>query len=170
MRRPEKTEHFEYYSRYIDLVPETDPIAVLRAQRDDFAKLEAEFGEARGGFRYAPEKWSVKEVIGHLADGERVFSFRGFAFLRGDPAPLPSFEQDDYVREARFDSRTLRSVMDEYRAVRAATIALFESVSDERDWDRTGVASERTFTARTIPFIIAGHHRWHSRVLRERYR
>ena len=169
MRRPEKSEYHEYYGRYVDLVPETDAIAVLRAQVDDFAKREGAF-EARADHRYAPETWSVKEVIGHLADAERVFAFRAFTFVRGDAARLPSFEQDDYVRTGRFDARTLRSIMDEYRAVRASTLALFESVRDEKDWDRTGVATDRTFTVRVFPFAVAGHHRWHAKILRERYR
>jgi hypothetical protein len=169
MRRPEKSEHHEYYSRYVDLVPETDVLAVLRAQREDIDALERELGEARGGHRYAPDKWSVNEVLGHLSDGERVFAFRAFTFGRGDAASLPSFEQDDYVRAGRFDARTLASVAAEYRAVRAATLALFESFG-EAEWDRKGIASERSFTVRTFPFVIAGHHRWHAKILRERYR
>ena len=166
--RPAPDETHDYYHRYIDLVPDGDIAATLASQLEATRAMLAVVGEAGGGFRYAPGKWSIKELVGHVIDAERVFAYRALHFARGDRSPLPSMEQDDWVGSSGADSRTLRSLVDELGAVRAATIALVHTL-DETSGARRGIASGRTFTARSLPWIIAGHERHHVGVLRDRY-
>ena len=130
--------------------------------------LLAEFGEERGDHRYGPGKWSVKETVGHLMDVERVFAVRALAFARGDPGPLPGMEQDDYVAGANFGARTLADLFEEYRLIRASNLILFRSF-DDGIAARRGTASGVEFTAKSIPFILAGHELHHVGILRERY-
>ena len=123
---------------------------------------------AREQFRYAPEKWSTTEVIGHLADTERVFTYRALRFARNDSTPLSGFDENTYVPEGRFSGRSLASVMDEFAAVRAASVALFRSL-DEAAWGRRGSANGKEITPRALAWIVAGHERHHIAVLKERY-
>ncbi len=166
--RPAPTETHDYYRRYIDRVPDGDIAETLARQLEGTRALLAGVAEARAGFRYAPAKWSLKEVVGHVIDTERVFAFRTLHFARGDQNPLPSFEQDDWVKTAGADDRTLQSLVDELVAVRGATLALVRTL-DDASRKRTGIASGRTFTARSVPWIIAGHELHHRGVLSERY-
>ncbi|MDX1530174.1 MAG: DinB family protein [Rhodothermales bacterium] len=166
--RPQPGEYSDYYRSYVDAVPDGDLLETLEDQGEDTLALLRQFGEDRGGHRYAEGKWSVKEVVGHLSDAERVFAYRALRFARGDETPLPGFEQDDYVRAAGFDRRTLADLAEELADVRKATLKLLMSLR-EGDLDRAGTASEARVTVRALAWIIAGHERHHQRVLRERY-
>ncbi len=168
MQRPDPGEYNEYYHRYVTLLPEGDIVDILTAQLNEIEETLSDLDEEKAGFRYADGKWSIKEVVGHLNDVERVFGYRAMTFARGDQSPLPSMEQDDYVAGGRFDKRTLGSLLDEFQHLRLANIALLQSIDAEIEmW--TGTASGFPFTVRAIPCIIAGHALHHLGVLQERY-
>jgi hypothetical protein len=124
--------------------------------------------EARGGHRYGPDKWSIKEVLGHLIDAERVFAYRALRFGRADQTPLAGFDENTYVPAGRFGDRTLANVADEFRAVREATVRLLEGMPDEA-FARSGKANDAAITVRALAWIMAGHERHHVGVLKERY-
>ena len=166
--RPEATEHAPYYGKYTALVPDGSIVDTLRTQRAETTALLAAVPADREEHRYADGKWSVKEVVGHLADGERVFAYRLLRFSRGDETPLPGFDENTYVPAGAFGARTLRSLAEEFRAVREATLRLLEGL-DERALSRIGVASDNAVTVRALAWIIAGHERHHVALLRERY-
>lgn len=166
--RPGPDDAAASYQSYIAEVPGEDVIGALERGIADTLALFARFGEARGTHRYAPGKWSVKELAGHLCDAERVFGYRALRFARGDPTPLAGFEEDAYVARAGFDRRALLDLTDELASLRRANLALFRSL-DAEAWTGTGTASDNRFVARAFPWIIAGHELHHCRVLRERY-
>jgi uncharacterized damage-inducible protein DinB len=168
VQRPAPTEHVPYYARYIDLVPEGSILAALETQIGETIALLAPLSEARARHRYAAGKWSVAEVVGHIADSERVFAYRALRFARADATELPGFEGDDYVANARFDERPLADVLREFESVRAATLSLFRSL-DEEAWGKGGVANEAPVTVRALAWIIAGHELHHRALLAERY-
>jgi uncharacterized damage-inducible protein DinB len=132
------------------------------------ARLFAGRSERDGNFRYAPDKWTVKEVLGHVIDAERIFTYRALRIARGDETPLPSFEQDDYVKNGGFSARTLADLGEEFDAVRGASISLFRSF-DEAAWGRRGTASQKQVTVRALGFITAGHQIHHRMILEENY-
>jgi hypothetical protein len=166
--RPEAGEYAPYYEKYVSLVPEGDIVETLERQSADTLALLRSLDEGRGSSRYAEGKWSVKEVVGHVMDGERVFAYRALCFARGERAPLPGFDQDDYMRDAAFDARTLGSLVEEYESVRAATLSLLRSL-DAAAWQRRGTASDNPVSVRALAHIIAGHELHHVKILRERY-
>ena len=168
MQRPKSNEHPSYYSRYIDLIKSEDILVVLENQNQEMHDLLSRIGEEAAVFRYAPGKWSIKEVIGHIIEVERIFAYRALRFARNDKTPLPGFEEDDYVKNANFDSRTLIDLADEFRSVRESTLAMFYGFEDEI-YSREGTASGFKFTVRAIPFIIAGHELHHRQVILEKY-
>lgn len=168
MKRPDATEYAEYYADYIAKVPGTDILGVLEAQRLQMVQLFAGRSERDGSFRYAPGKWTVKEVLGHITDTERVFTYRALCIGRADRTPLPGFEQDDFVKNGKFASRTLADLAEEFAAVRSASIALFRSF-DEEAWSRRGVANQKEVTVRALGFITAGHQMHHRAILEEHY-
>src|SRR5713101_9949687 len=168
MQRPEPTEYAESYANYVSKVPGNDVLGVLESQRVQMLQLFAAHSERDGNFRYAPGKWTVKEVLGHVTDAERIFTYRALRIARGDQTPLASFEQDDYVRGGNFAERTLADLAEEFGLVRAASIALFRSLQREA-WQRRGVASEKEVTVRALAFIVAGHEIHHRLILEERY-
>lgn len=168
MKRPEPTEYDEYYANYISQVPGSDAVGVLEAQRVQMLQLFAGRSERDGSFRYAPGKWTVKEVLGHITDAERIFTYRALRIGRGDQTPLPTFEQDDFVRNGEFGKRTLTGLVEEFAAVRGASLALFRSFTEEA-WPRRGVASQKEVTVRALAFITAGHQIHHRAILEERY-
>ena len=168
MRKPKSNENPSYYNRYIELIKSEDILAVLENQNQEMHALLSRIGEEAAGFRYAPEKWSIKEVIGHVIDVERIFAYRALRFARNDKTPLAEFEEDDYVKNANFDSRTLIDLGDEFRIVRESTSCMFASFEDEI-YDRIGTASGFNFTVRAIPFIIAGHEAHHRKIIQEKY-
>ena len=166
--RPEANEYAPYYAGYIALVPGDDAVAALEAQRLHMMQMLSARSEREGNFRYGAGKWSVKEVIGHLADAERVFTYRAMRIARGDQTPLPGFEQDDYVKNGGFGDRRLADLADEFAAVRSGSIALFRSL-DAGAWARRGTASGKEVSVRALAFMTAGHELHHQRILEERY-
>jgi hypothetical protein len=166
--RPDASEFAPYYGRYVAAVPEGDIVSLLRRDRDEWQSTIANLPESKGDHRYADDKWSIRQVIGHVSDTERVFSYRAFRIARGDQTPLASFEQDDYVKTAGSEQRTLSSLAAELLAVRESTLALFTSLPDEA-WMRTGTASGNTVSVRALAYITAGHAQHHLRILREQY-
>jgi uncharacterized damage-inducible protein DinB len=168
MRRPEASEYAEFYAGYISQIPGTDVVGVLEAQKLQMLQLFSARSERDGSFRYAPDKWTVKEVLGHITDAERVFTYRALRIGRGDKTPLPGFEQDDFIRNGAFERRTLMDLAEEFGMVRSATLALFRSFGEEV-WDRRGVASQKEVTVRALAFITAGHQIHHRGILEERY-
>jgi hypothetical protein len=166
--RPLDTEYSAYYGGYVGNVPDGDVVEILQQQGQELAGTLRAVDEAHGTFRPAPGKWSLKEVIGHVTDGERVFSYRALRIARGDATPLASFDQDAFVAAAGFDRRPLRDLIDEFVSVRAATVALLRSVTPEES-RRAGTASNAAVTVRALAYIIAGHECHHARAIRERY-
>jgi hypothetical protein len=166
--RPGADEHAPYYQRYVDAVPDGEILVLLRDQLAETEALLREFRGDRENHRYAPGKWSVKEVVGHLADTERIFAYRALRFARGDRTPLPGYEQDDFVRGANFGARPLPELAGELRSVRMASITLFAGLSEEA-LHRRGPANNVEFSVRALAWIIAGHERHHMRIIRERY-
>jgi hypothetical protein len=166
--RPAPGEYDPYFDRYIALVADGDVVALLETQVEETLALLRGCAEADGTFRYAQGKWSLTEVVGHLADTERVFGYRALRFSRNDRTPLPGFEQDDFVAHGEFGSRTLGSVVAEFAAVRAGTVALVRGFTSEQ-LTRRGVANEVEMSVRAVPFILAGHERHHVQVIQDRY-
>ncbi len=171
MLRPQPGEFAPYYDRYISLVPGNDVLAALAAledQRRQMLLLLSGRSEADGDLRYAPDKWSLKEVLGHINDTERIMSYRALRISRGDQTPIEGFEQDDYVRNGPFARTPLADLIEDYIAVRRATVSLFRDL-DEAAWTRRGVAANNEVTVRALAFIIAGHELHHRRILEEKY-
>jgi hypothetical protein len=168
MKRPETTEFGEYYTGYIAKVPGTDLLRVLESERLQMQQLFAGRTEGDGNFRYAPGKWTVKEIVGHITDAERIFTYRALRIARGDQTPLPGFEQDDFVKNGGFAGPTLGDLVEEFGAVRSSSIALFRSFGEEA-WSRRGVASQKEVTVRALGFMTAGHQIHHRAILEERY-
>ena len=168
MSKPKSNEYPSYYGRYIDLIDSDDILSVLENQNLEMSKLLSRISEEAASYRYAPEKWSVKEVIGHINDAERIFAHRAIRFARNDKTPLPGFEQNDYVKYANFDARTLIDLSEEFRVVRESTLTMVYSFEDEI-FSREGTASELKFTVRAILYIIAGHESHHRQVIKEKY-
>jgi hypothetical protein len=166
--RPDAAEHLEYYGRYIALVPDGDLLRTLEQQDEDTIALLAAVPESKGDFAYAPGKWTLKEVIGHVADAERVFSYRALRIARGDQTPLPGFDEKTWVPYAGCAGRTLADLLGELRAVRAATLALLRHLPPDAT-TRRGTASNGTISVRALAWIIAGHERHHLGLIRERY-
>jgi hypothetical protein len=166
--RPQAGEFAPYYERYISLVTGNDILAALEAQRRSMMLLLSGRDEADGNFRYAPDKWTAKQVLGHVCDAERVFSYRALRIARADTTPLASFEQDSYVQNGPFAQLSVCDLIEEYIAVRRATLSLLRAL-DEAAWVRRGVASENPVTARALAYIIAGHELHHRRILEEKY-
>jgi hypothetical protein len=168
MARPGPDEYAAYYGKYLDLVPEGDLIAHLEAQAGELEALAAQFGEARGGHRYAPDKWSVKEVLGHITDTERIQAYRLLRIARGDATPLAGFDMDDYVRKGGADARPLADLLGEFKDVRRATLALVRSLGPG-DLARRGTANGYGVSASALAHIIAGHVTHHAATLRAKY-
>ena len=166
--RPEPGEYAPFYETYVSKVQGGDVMSQLESQRLQTAQLFAASSERDGNFRYAPGKWTIKEVVGHLSDSERIFSYRALRIARGDQTPLPGFEQDDYVKNGNFAEQSVADLVAEFGSVRAATLALFRSLNAEA-WSRRGTASEKPVTVRALAFIIAGHELHHREILKERY-
>ncbi|MBV9879722.1 MAG: DinB family protein [Gemmatirosa sp.] len=166
--RPAEGEFNPYYGTYIAKVPDGDLLATLESQLEDTVALLDEFGESGAGTRYAPGKWSVKSVVGHLTDAERIFTYRALCAARGEAAELPGFDENAYVDVAAFDGRTLNSLMGELTAVRRATLSLFRNLGDD-ELTRRVSANRSPISARALAWIIAGHERHHAGLLRERY-
>ncbi|MFZ1006168.1 MAG: DinB family protein [Candidatus Sulfotelmatobacter sp.] len=166
--RPQPGEYAPYYERYISLIEGEEILQTLDEQRRQMLLLLSCRDEKDGDFRYAPEKWSVKEVLGHICDTERIFAYRALRFSRADATPLAGFEQDDYVRNGPFEQRPLSDLIEDFIAVRRSTISLFRNL-DEAAWMRRGVANKNEVSVRALAYIVAGHELHHRRILEEKY-
>lgn len=167
-RAPARDEAADYYFRYIDRVPGGDILGTLETQGIATVAFLETISEDRSLHRYAEGKWSIRSVVGHLNDCERLFVFRAFWFARGFDAALPSFDQNTAYEAAKADGREWRDLIDEFRSVRAATLTFFRSLPDAA-WDRRGIASDNPFTVRALAYLAAGHVIHHVSILRERY-
>jgi len=166
--RPEPGEYAPYYERYISQIQGDDILATLDEQRQQMFLLLSSRSEAEGNLRYAPEKWSVKEVLGHVCDAERVFAYRALRISRNDATPLPGFDENEYIKNAPFADLALAELIEDYIAVRRSTLTLLRNL-DEAAWTRRGLANQQQVTVRALAYIIAGHDLHHQRVLQERY-
>jgi N-acetylglutamate synthase-like GNAT family acetyltransferase/uncharacterized damage-inducible protein DinB len=168
IERPAADEYAPYFAKYVERIGDGDILEILRRQAGETAALLAALSERDADYRYAEGKWSIKEVVGHVADTERVMVYRAVCFARGEQAPLPGFDENAYVRRARFGSRRLAELVAEFQAVRAATIPFFAGL-DAEELRRRGTANDRPYTVRAVAFIVAGHERHHRTILEERY-
>jgi DinB superfamily len=166
--RPQPGEYASFYERYISLIQGEEILRTLDEQRRQMMLLLSGRNESDGDFRYAPEKWSVKEVLGHICDTERIFAYRALRIARADATPMAGFEQDDYVRNGGFGQRLLSDMVEDFIAVRRATISLFRNL-DAAAWIRRGVANKNEVTVRALAYITAGHELHHRRILEEKY-
>jgi hypothetical protein len=168
MTRPLESEYAPYYHGYVAHVGEEEILPVLRSQLDHLDVLLGQVTPERETYAYAEGKWSIRELVGHLIDGERVFGYRAFCIARGENQDLPGFEQNDYIAAARYYSIDLEDLLSELRLLRLANLAFMRNL-DESAWARVGTANDAQVSVRALAFIMAGHVRHHMGVLRERY-
>ncbi len=167
-KRPQQGDYALHYEKYVALVPSGDFLEILSNQKRDLVRLLAPLTEEQADFRYAPRKWSVKEVLGHISDTERIFAYRLLRIARGDQTPLAGFEQDGYIQNGNFSARKLADLLQEFSTVREATISLVRAL-DDAAWLRRGTASQKEVSVLALAFVIAGHERHHRVLLEERY-
>jgi len=166
--RPQPGEYAPYTGAYISLVEGNDILAALDEQRRQMLLLFSGRTDADGDLRYAPDKWTLKEVLGHINDSERILSYRALRISRADATPMEGFEQDDYVRNGPWGRRPLTDLIEDYIAVRRATLSFFRNL-DEPAWTRRGVANKNEVTVRALAYTIAGHELHHRKILGEKY-
>jgi len=168
MTRPQTTEAASYYFKYIDLVTGDDIVSAMEDQMGEMLQFLSGISEEQSLHSYEPGKWTIRELLNHVNDGERIFAGRALWFARGFTDPLPSFEQDIAVQAAHANNTSWVDLVEEFEIVRLGTISLLKSLPDEA-WDRTGVASDNPVSVRALAYIIAGHVAHHINVLRDRY-
>lgn len=165
---PGREEAAPYYFKYIDRISTDDVVGEIATQLDETAAFLSSISEEKSLHRYAPEKWSIRQVVSHVNDTERVFLFRAFWFARGFTDPLASYDQDVASAAARADETSWERHLEEFRGVRLATLGFYRNLPTEA-WARGGIASGNPFTVRALAYIIAGHAAHHTAILRERY-
>lgn len=168
MARPTATETAPVYYRYIDLIPDEDVVAAMEKQLDELYPLLRTISEEKSLHSYAPGKWTIRQLLNHVNDGERVFLYRALWFARKFPEPLPGFDQDVGVAGGDANNVSWSNLVEEFRNIRVATISFFKNLTEDA-WLRTGIASDNPFTVRALAYIIAGHVAHHRRVIEERY-
>lgn len=168
IERPAETEYAPFYAGYVSKVPSGDVLELLENQKSQLLTLAASVPTERETFRYAPGKWTIREVFGHLGDAERVFGYRAFCISRGDRTSLPGFDEQEYVAASGFNSRELSSLAHELTLLRESNLLLLRHLDPEK-WRRTGVANGTLISVRALAFIMAGHVNHHFGVLRDRY-
>lgn len=168
MNRPDKTEYDAYYEKYVSLVDDHDILGTLASQPTALQDLFTAVPEEKGSFSYAPGKWSVKEVVGHLIDAERMFAYRLFRISRGDKTPIEGFEQDGYIENAHSNSRSFADLLEEFNLLRRANMIFFHNLTDD-SWTRIGTANNAKISVRALVYIMAGHIEHHLGILRDRY-
>jgi len=166
--RPETSEYAPYYGTYVQLVPEQDVLRAMKLQLDETLQFLRGLPESTGDRRYAPDKWSIKEVIGHMIDAERVFAQRALFFARKCESHLPSYDQEVWTAAATFGEATMEDLISEFELVRRSNLYFFQGLSEDA-WTRRGIASDCEFTVRSLAYIILGHERHHLSILRSRY-
>ena len=165
---PPPNESFGYFDNYIQKAPHQDLMEGLKESSEEFLNFIDKISDSQLDFRYQPDKWNIREIVQHIIDCERVFSYRALTFARGDKTPLPGFEENDYARESNSSSRDITDLMIEFKAVRKATIELYKSF-DESMIDARGIANNRELSVRAIGFIMIGHVLHHQEIIIERY-
>jgi uncharacterized damage-inducible protein DinB len=165
---PSTYEYADYYASYVKLVPQGDIIEILRDQMKETVSLLSTLTEPQSEYRYASGKWSIKEVIGHITDTERIMSYRLLSIARGERVSLPGYDENEYVAEANFDKQSLKDLLDHFACVRQSTIHLIKTLSDE-SLSRRGTANNSEVTAKALITIMAGHELHHRKIIQERY-
>lgn len=168
MKRPLPSEHPDYFKKYIDLVPGDNPIRVMEHQVLALQSMLSDLPEDKEDYAYEKGKWTLKEVIGHIIDTERIMAYRALVIARGEKKPLPGFEPDEYMQHSRFSKRSLYDLCHEFGHMRGSHIALFKSF-DEEAMSRVGTANNWEMSVRSIIFTIAGHELHHVKMIREKY-
>ncbi len=166
--RPSTDEYAHYYEAYVNLVQEDNIVQLLESQLEIVVNLLRDLPEEKGLYRYADGKWSLKEVIGHISDTERIMSYRLLRVARGDATPLAGFDENDYVQGAFFDSSKLEDLLEDFSNVRRSTISLLRGLSEEA-LSRKGIANNSVISARALAYILVGHQMHHLTVIQERY-
>ena len=166
--RPASTEAAPYYFRYIDKVEGNDPLVILESQLEEGPRFFLMISEEKSLYRYAPEKWSIRQLVNHICDTERMSAFRAFWFARGFDSALPSYDQNLAASQAVADRVPWPALIVEFRRIRLSTLSFFINLPSE-GWMRSGIASDNRFTVRALAYIIAGHFTHHLALLRERY-
>lgn len=166
--RPQADEYAAHFTPYISKVPDGDLLETLEAQWEELGCLLEELDDDAAEYRYAEGKWSVKEVLGHILDAERIFAYRLLRIARGDQTPLPGFDENAYVAAANFGARPLENILEEYDLVRGHTLALLRGLATD-SFFRTGISNGKSISARALAWVIAGHERHHMAVLKEKY-
>lgn len=168
MKRPEKTEYDAYYERYVSLVEETDIVSAMEKQIGELENLLSFVSEEKSLYAYAPGKWTIKEMIGHLTDGEKIFAYRALRISRNDKTPIEGFEQDGYIENSNFNAAPLKDLIDELILARKSNLIMFKNLRTN-DWNNVGTASDVPVSVRGLAYIMVGHIRHHTNILRERY-
>ena len=168
MQRLNKDEYNPYYETYISKVPDENILELL-AKQIEIIKKETEYiSEEKGLHKYAPDKWTIKQLLGHINDTERVFSYRALRFSRNDKTPLPGFDQDDFVNESNSNIIKINDHVEEFIKLRESNLAMFKNFSEDM-WTRRGIANNNGMSVRAIPYVMYGHAEHHLRVLKEKY-
>lgn len=168
LTRPQDGEFFSHFQVYIDQVPEGDLLELIEQQPEQLLLELGEISEEQGNFRYADGKWSLKEVLGHMVDTERIMSYRLLRIARGDTTPLPGFQEELFVSNGQFDQRSVTEILQDFSVVRKSTLSLVQNL-DDTAWVRMGTASGGPVSARALAYIIYGHALHHFKIIRERY-
>ncbi|MFX3635325.1 MAG: DinB family protein [Candidatus Pristimantibacillus sp.] len=168
INKPTNEEYGLHFKPYIDLIAEGDVTQLLVDQADELAAVLLDCTAQQADYRYAEGKWSLKEVLGHIIDTERIMSYRLLRIARGDKTPLAGFDENTFVQNASFELRSLSNLLEEYLAVRRSTITLFGGVTEEA-WARIGVSNDFEMSARALAYIIAGHERHHMNIIKDKY-
>lgn len=167
--RPAATDYAPAFGHYVSLITDDDILSTIEQQSSEMQRLLSSLDETRAMYRYEPGKWSVKEVIGHLIDGDRIFGYRVLAISRGETASLPSWDENAYAATANYDQWRIGDLAELYAVARRTNIIYFRNLAPEA-WDRRGIASNNPITVRALAYVIAGHERHHLKILRERYK
>lgn len=168
MKRPETNEFFAYYNTYVSLIPGDDVMTVLNDQPNELRSMLGSMPEERGAFAYEQGKWTIKELLSHIIDGERIFAYRILRISRGDKTPIEGFEQDGYIEFSNANNRSFSDLLDEFDLQRRSNMLMLRNISDE-DSQRMGTASDKPVSVRALTYIAAGHVRHHVNILNERY-
>jgi uncharacterized damage-inducible protein DinB len=168
MKRPDKTEYAAYYETYVSLVNEIDIFSTMKTQNDEIHAIFSQMSDEQGLYAYAEDKWTIKELLGHLIDSEQIFAYRALRIGRGDATPLPGFDQDPYVENGNFNEAKLADLLSEFSFLRQANVIMFNNFKFS-NWDNAGIASENKVTTRAIAYIMVGHIRHHINILKEKY-
>lgn len=166
--RPGNDEFNDYYLNYVNMVPDGNIIEILQDQNKNTIQFLEEITDQQALFRYGPDKWSIKEVLGHMTDTEQIMAYRLLCIARGETVSLPGFDETHYVKNASFDQQSISELLARFAAVRGATIHLLAGLTEE-DWLKRGLANESPVTVRAIAYIIAGHERHHLGIIKDRY-